>query len=391
MLIQAQAESIRKKKNEQRERGECFNVFNILGLTTNETRTHSAFLSELLSPEGTHGCKDAFLKSFLLHIGCLENYEIQTSKATVEVEKNIGNKNEDSTSGGRIDIVITSPTHSIIIENKIYAEDQDKQLYRYNEFAKNHYGLGRYSILYLTLDGHLASDFSTNKQLIANKDYFCISYKKEILAWLQDCIRIAACKPLVRETIVQYENLIKQLTDMNMNPEEVDIMYQTMAQFPEATADIFHNGFDGYLKYVFENFVAPKFTAFCKERNLIYEEHNMWEKKSKGFSFRRKEWKHLVITIYTDKTNYNDFYYGISTFSPEESLENIKKIQHISLANLPQKSNDYWPYGWSYLQKYSSWWSSVTIDMINGKYANYIIKLITDLLDEIDEKNIEMI
>lgn len=45
--------------------GENFNVFKVLGLTTNEVRTHSAFLAELLNPKGSHGCKDVFLKLFV--------------------------------------------------------------------------------------------------------------------------------------------------------------------------------------------------------------------------------------------------------------------------------------------------------------------------------------
>lgn len=45
--------------------GENFNIFNILGLTTNEVRTHSAFIAELLNPNGSHGCKHIFLKLFI--------------------------------------------------------------------------------------------------------------------------------------------------------------------------------------------------------------------------------------------------------------------------------------------------------------------------------------
>lgn len=43
----------RKADVERREadrRGENFNIFNILGVTSDETRTHSAFIAELLDP-----------------------------------------------------------------------------------------------------------------------------------------------------------------------------------------------------------------------------------------------------------------------------------------------------------------------------------------------------
>jgi cell division protein FtsA len=63
------------------------------------------------------------------------------------VEKYTGIINEDYTSGGRLDIVITDNSNNrVIIENKIFAGDQKNQLLRYYNFDK------RSIILYLTLD-----------------------------------------------------------------------------------------------------------------------------------------------------------------------------------------------------------------------------------------------
>ena len=45
--------------------GDTFNVFSILGLQSYEVRTHSAFIGELLSPTGSHGCNDKLLAAFL--------------------------------------------------------------------------------------------------------------------------------------------------------------------------------------------------------------------------------------------------------------------------------------------------------------------------------------
>ena len=53
--------------DERVKNGDYFNVFNVLGLSSNETRTHSAFLAELLNPYGSHGMGDLFLKKFLLY------------------------------------------------------------------------------------------------------------------------------------------------------------------------------------------------------------------------------------------------------------------------------------------------------------------------------------
>jgi len=113
--------------------GENFNVFRILKLESSEVRMHSAFLAELLNPNGSHGQKDAFLKLFLKSF-CFKNNPINSESCKVEVEKHTGFINEQGTEGGRIDIVITDTEskHQIIIENKIYAGDQANQLFRYH-------------------------------------------------------------------------------------------------------------------------------------------------------------------------------------------------------------------------------------------------------------------
>ena len=41
--------------------GAKFNVFKVIGVTTNEVRLHSRFLDEMLNPNGSHGQGDIFL------------------------------------------------------------------------------------------------------------------------------------------------------------------------------------------------------------------------------------------------------------------------------------------------------------------------------------------
>ena len=45
--------------------GEKFNIFSVLNLTSNEVRTHSAFIGELLNIKGSHGLKDIPLQLFI--------------------------------------------------------------------------------------------------------------------------------------------------------------------------------------------------------------------------------------------------------------------------------------------------------------------------------------
>jgi hypothetical protein len=114
-----------KQKEEARKRGENYNIFRVLRMETAEMETHSAFLASLLNPDGDHGMKDAFLESFIAKTGCAD-LNLVADRCAVQVEHFTGD--------GRIDILIADNLEhkAIVIENKIYAGDQNAQLKRYH-------------------------------------------------------------------------------------------------------------------------------------------------------------------------------------------------------------------------------------------------------------------
>ena len=183
--------------------GENFNLFSILQMESDEVGTHSRFIAELLNPQGRHGQKDVFLKKFL------ENFEIEESKtqdAKVFVEYHIGQITKDFESGGRIDILVRNIDPVIMIENKIYAREQHKQLNRY------HKAFPTGVLFYLTLYGEMSNDKSLKENI-----YKTISYETDIINWLEECRKESANIPILRESISQYINLIKKLTNQSLN------------------------------------------------------------------------------------------------------------------------------------------------------------------------------
>ncbi|MGN0280675.1 MAG: PD-(D/E)XK nuclease family protein, partial [Prevotella sp.] len=224
-------------KGEKERRGENYNVFEVMHAQADEVYTHSAIIASLLNPKHNHGCKSAFLKIFVDNLKeSLPNadsiFDTDFEKCHVYVEYNIGNISSDNETGGRIDIIIESEKRdkAIIIENKIYAVDQQKQLYRYKNYAQTHYK--SYIILYLTLDGHkpgkvsICGDFFTMKEA---EDFFCIDYKSFIRDWLISCKEKAVSSPIVRETITQYYNLILKLTNQNMESSTKEELVNILA------------------------------------------------------------------------------------------------------------------------------------------------------------------
>jgi hypothetical protein len=200
--------------------GENYNIFDILNINCEELK-HSLFISNLLDTKGKHKQNDLFLKLFIDEIQdkfisdknvILKHFN--TEKSISITENHIGYKSEDRSNGGRIDILINDGHYNIIIENKINAGDQEKQMYRYYNFDKNA------PLIYLTLRDELPSKESItheNETLRENIDFISISYKNEIKNWIQSCIKAAFNKPLIRETLIQYQFLINELTNQSNN------------------------------------------------------------------------------------------------------------------------------------------------------------------------------
>lgn len=185
--------------------GDRFNVFRVLGISRYETITHSPMIGELLNPAGRHGKGHVFLDAFLQIVG-IKNF--MPEGALLDLEFHAGPKTEKS--GGRLDILIreAGSDRRIVIENKVDAGLQERQLERYDHFACGH------EVLFLTLDGGLPEgiDFSEFKGL---RD---ISYRSHIRLWLERCRELAADAPRLRESVVQYLDLIDELTGNNLNP-----------------------------------------------------------------------------------------------------------------------------------------------------------------------------
>lgn len=202
--------------------GLSFNIFEIIGLTTEEVRVHSAFIANLLNPNGTHHQNVKFLELFIKRFG----YNIDIENTSVECEKYIGRKTDNA--GGRVDIFISDRLNTIIIENKIYASDQHNQLLRYHKYDE------KALLLYLTLDGREPSGDS--KGNLTSDDYKCISYATDILGWLEECQDSVKDISVLYGAIGQYIVLIKNLTNQSIYKQMSQEIIKTIFGNPENIA-----------------------------------------------------------------------------------------------------------------------------------------------------------
>ena len=187
-----------------------FNLFEVLRITSDEVRLHSRLLAELLDPKASHDQGTLLLDLFLDHCGCTTVFP-DTSKVRVLVEHHLGSTT--ATSGGRIDLLlIDDRQNAVIIENKIFAGDQENQLLRYANFGNQLTASGgSYQLLYLTLHGTPASDKSKGTTL-KEDDYSTIAYAQQIRQWLGDAITQFQHIPKLAVALEHYQQLIERLT-----------------------------------------------------------------------------------------------------------------------------------------------------------------------------------
>lgn len=287
--------------------GEHFNIFQILRIGHLEVGTHSPILGELLNPKGMHGQGAVFLVHFLSRF---EISDFDAASATVQMEYHAGTVTE--TTGGRIDILIRdSKGKTILIENKIYAGDQEKQMVRYSNFAKNAH------LFYLTLDG---KEPDNGKEI---ESLCCISYSRDIINWLEDCRKESACVPTVRETITQYIHLLKKLTNQNTYTRMSEHLTKAILQNAESyRAYIAIRNSETNLRSEIIACFNGKLKGLASELGLeLCVEMKGDAERYENFFFTNAELKEkrLKVGFECDKSYYRDFYLGLRKDDEKDS------------------------------------------------------------------------
>ena len=346
-----------KRKEASRKRGENYNIFSVLKMESAEMETHSAFLASLLNPNGDHGVKNAFLEEFIRSMS-MEDLDIDAANCTVSVEFYTGN--------GRLDILMADNTahKAVIIENKIYAGDQEAQIKRYHDYAIANFK-GGFRLFYLTLDGHCPSEKSL--QGLPETAFTCISYRDNILPWLEQCAQIAFNKPVVRETINQYITLIRNLTGMNSEEDiknDIIKLMSTEENF-QAAALVAYNFREIKKRIVYEN-LKPQLKEKIKAVqgcNILDENFKFGEGPYSSIRIGVASWQQAVIRFEFEKYNGTDgLIYGIHW--PKGRPANIK-INGFKL-------NNNW--AWHNFPEPYFWWGENTFkDIFNGKVAEAFI------------------
>ena len=365
------------QQEERNRKGENYNLFSILSIERYELK-HSALIANLLDPEGSHGCGDAFLRAFFEIALKGTAYPFESSSPDSCTEHYTGPIAGDT--GGRIDILVKSSQYGLIIENKIYAGDQDKQLIRYDNYGKEVFGADGYLLVYLTLYGYDASKESTATKSAEEVGYLRLSYAEDILRWLEQCARLAYDKPLVRESLNQYIRTIKQLTYQDMNQENIEKIIDLAVDHPEVVATLSSNR-DAIAQGIREKYIFDKLKEYADQKGWLFDSTEIANPKGDNKIRLRKEgWDGSIIIAADSEDKKSNYGWWMNLWIGIDSKEAGAK----KLACLEKQSPEY-PMGWEYLTT-PNWYSAENFPAMKTSVAQEIINKLNEIIEELGVK-----
>lgn len=394
-LLDQISEIIHKEKELKQKKydsGETFNVFEILGLQRKEVRLHSSFIASLLDPRGPHGLRTKPLELFLQVMNA-EGILQDLTTVKVETEMYIGTISNRGNEGGRLDIVLTDThKHAIVIENKIDAGDQPKQLLRYDNYCKKHFGNDHYRIIYLTKWGEDPSEQSCGGKDI---DYRLASYKEDILSWVNRCIDYSEMVPSVHETLKQYRtNLVEILNIMSEKSENEFLSIATADKNIESTLSILERSYPIERKIRFDflaNLLAlAKRYGFTGNKEEAEQLADLTPHTFLGLLSPVRS-SHYGLFIGND-TPSDGFWFGIGATTKKRVSKTTLQQMEPLWGNRKDQKIDY-PYGSDYFwsetgeKDSGNWWKWDDYDtlraMCDGRFLDFIKK-------EVLQKTVEL-
>lgn len=252
----------RKKENK-------YNIFSILKQEEKEEGCHSRIIFNLINDCESNKLEKRFLKLFFKEV--LDEEFDEKKKYFVEREKNLGKY-------GRADLFIEdSDGKAYLIEMKINAGDQPKQLSRYNQYLKKNYK-DDYQIYYLTLNGYHPSSYSLKGR--AEVEYIIISFVDNIYNWIEKCIEeVGENNKILKINLEQYLETLTKITNRIGEAQKMDFIKMMKEGNNFRIAQEIVNNFEEIKQGIKEEFILELRERIIKKLNIedIAKKKNLYE------------------------------------------------------------------------------------------------------------------
>ncbi len=380
-----------------------FNIFYQLLNPYDEVNLHSKLIYSILND-----CKfkKEFMLSFLNTTGIISSDNVSPSDLKIiDVER------EKYFPNGRMDLFfscwVRDKKYVIIIENKIFASDQYEQIDRYIEFA-NQCSADIRKVFYLTLLGNAPSEDSASNLDQVN----LISYKNEILTWIENCIKISTRDPALREVLIQYADLLEKITGKDVDytmdvmnfllesPENFNMANSIQPAIIDAKTNLqmrFWTKLEESLDEMFKNFPGLNYRKTDRDENLgsvnpwysktIIKNYynNMKNSSCYGvmyYLYNRDDLGDLCFKIEYNKSD--SLFYGLTFQAPGVNIDKLKSASELKnkLASCDYKFSNWW-FGWKYLKVNEKYFDFINMDpdlvniLMDEDKLNDLIKKIT--------------
>lgn len=346
---------VKHHKELAKAKGEGFNIYNIMNLQTKEVRTHSAFIGALLNPKGSHLMGTQFLEAFIkiLPKKYFKNHIDLTSAKTL-IEFHIGIVNNKLKTGGRIDILIKDNNgHTISIENKIDAGDGNHQIERYCNYNK-----AKNKVVYLSKYIGDEPSPESKGELVADKDFYNISYQNEIIHWLEKCQSIASDQPILRESIKQYKILIQQITHTLGNKQEKELKTIVIDNLEEASL------------------IASKYIQVAQKIKTDFRDSvfNLLTQKTKDYTITKKsiKSKHSYIWFSSTKSNTKKVWFAVESFSGSGHKDGLLFVGIFDKTGMLKSDTNYMPVSKTWVHHKPLTFNDVEISLSDNAFLTAI-------------------
>ena len=347
------AEAARLDERHRANRPRPFNVFTVLRSASDEVNLHSRFLHALLDHLDPLGGKRENLKQFVREVARARDFKV--ASALVERESN------------HIDLLIRNEHQAIVVENKIWAGDQDLQLQRYRDsLVHRGYDAASIRLLYLTPHGHQPSSESRGE--IPAEEVQLVSYQDDLRGWLIGCQRRAFDNPALRETIAQYLRLILRLTNNDYEAEHMNELKELLlrddnvvlaGQISKSLVDAetqlvgaFYDLVDRVLHEVIGDLpkVDPDWAHLVQENYIRKCVTGRGRNLDSGLYYRVCESAWLSVA------GSNRLWFGVSCASEDDARLYGELNNVLGSVGGPHHMGNWSPW-WRYLDELPAWWS----------------------------------
>lgn len=203
-LIGQVADIVEEYRSKREQIGLNYNVFTLMDIERREEETHEYMIYSILNYRNSDRRKE-FIEQFLISMGIPKSF--LREQWTVERE-------HYTEKHGRLDLFFKPSGHSkkcVVVELKVDAEDQPRQLKRYEDYVRA-CRYQDYRIIYLTLDGRDPEEQSY-EGMVHPEWLMRKSFGEDVLNWLEGCIEICQDKNVDAGFMQQYWILLKKLTE----------------------------------------------------------------------------------------------------------------------------------------------------------------------------------